>query len=511
MLRDGDVVAGRFEVIDDDQRLRRALASKVGAASPAAEGDPHDGTRLRRGIDRQTGAAVVFEEPPAPYLWATGIERAATAKRVLTTPSSATVPVLHLGACTVFAHPPAGLARESFTAAEAAALAIEACEVVASLHGGGVRPRAFDARSLRVVRVDGQLAIRWLVPGVITRFEPEPSARKPRSRTSYVDREQRQRDAVRWDVRMLSGLFEALLSTEDLSVATQAITGIEDAANEAVPASVAAFAELLLPFVSSSESLAARVVALPVIRALPPLALDWSEVITDGEARLADASLPKHYRVYIELPLAAAYHQRASRAAAAGEIRAALSDANRAVVLDRRHLPYLTTRAVLLDRHRWGSEIVPVLNRALVEAASSERRPYGHEGYEHATDSELARAHAARGMIALRAGKLTEAERDLQRAMDLHATALYAHSLGAARYGLGNLAGAAEAEAVSVALEPENPRYRWALIGSLLKLQRDAEAREHAQTILEQEPEIAAHRARFDRVFGSPSRSDDVA
>lgn len=102
-------------------------------------------------------------------------------------------------------------------------------------------------------------------------------------------------------------------------------------------------------------------------------------------------------------------------------------------------------------------------------------------------------------------GSFAAAERDLRRAMELAPTALHAHTLGAARYALGDFAAAAEAEAQSVALEPGTTRYRWALVGSLRKLGRDTEAREHALTILAQEPSAAAHRERFERLFQGSS------
>lgn len=53
---------------------------------------------------------------------------------------------------------------------------------------------------------------------------------------------------------------------------------------------------------------------------------------------------------HIELPLAAAYHQRASRAAADLDLDQALRDADPAVMLNPVFLPYVTTYAVLLDR-----------------------------------------------------------------------------------------------------------------------------------------------------------------
>jgi Flp pilus assembly protein TadD len=78
------------------------------------------------------------------------------------------------------------------------------------------------------------------------------------------------------------------------------------------------------------------------------------------------------------------------------------------------------------------------------------------------------------------------------------------HCLGAALYACGDVAAAAEVEARSVELEPGNARYRWALVISLRKLGRAREAQAQAERILALEPAVAAHRARFERLFLRP-------
>lgn len=54
----------------------------------------------------------------------------------------------------------------------------------------------------------------------------------------------------------------------------------------------------------------------------------------------------------------------------------------------------------------------------------------------------------------------------------------------------------------SVELAPSNARYRWALVLSLKKLGRAAEAREHAERLLQIGPDIAAaYRERIERLY----------
>jgi Flp pilus assembly protein TadD len=278
---------------------------------------------------------------------------------------------------------------------------------------------------------------------------------------------------------------------------------------------------------------------------------NWDRIIADGEARLPAAA----HREYIAMPLGVAYHQRGSRAFAAGDLAAALRDVERAAALDPWFLRYHTTRAVVLDAlgrdeeafeavdafltlmdaearkgHaivRWQTskglwaevepleaEVREAARRVLpalrdVDDAEVDLRilSFTHEMGLHAMrggaqpNGDPARAHATRGTLALRAGRLDLAEADLRRAMALQSNAFHAHCLGAALYARGDAAGAAEVEARSVAMEPRNTRYRWALVMSLRRLGRAREARAQAEEILALEPAVPAHRERFARLF----------
>lgn len=505
-LRRGELVAGRFEVVDEEELFDQARwwAERNAWRFPD-DRDSHEPHLWRHGVDRETGATVLIEERGPLSGWAEDLENEATARRVLALVSASAATILHVGSGIVYGEPPPGLARGTFTPEEAAALAIEACEVVVALHANGVRPSCFDSRNLRVVRDGERHAIRWIVPGdpLQAVFDQIDQTKRPprasRKAIAWADR------TVRHDVRWLSRFFEDLLAGAEWPRAASTIADIASAEDEAVPASVAALARLLLSIASPSTDLAARVAALPVVEWVAPhAALEWSQVIADGEAQLAKFSTLGARRAYLTLPLAAAYHQRASRSAASGALEEALRDADRAIALDPVFLPYATTRAALLDRLGRGAEALPALDHALLPRPDVEKQGYFDEDAELAptSDAERARAHATRGMITLRTGALTAAEEDLGRALELSPTALYAHGLGAARYALGSFAGAAEAEARSVAQEPGNTRYRWALVGSLRKLGREGEARAEAETILAQEPGVAAHRERFDRLFG---------
>ncbi|MFO0757816.1 MAG: hypothetical protein U0359_15075 [Byssovorax sp.] len=239
----------------------------------------------------------------------------------------------------------------------------------------------------------------------------------------------------------------------------------------------------------------------------------WDRIIHEGEARLPGAT----ERAFISLPLGVAYHQRASRSFAQGDLAAALRDVDRAIALDPLLLPHHTTRTVLLDGlgrraeaygeidgflslvgarervliavHDWerfhgtavqireaetearavAKRVFPVFVavpageldrfvRAVSLAPRDPWRPEKQQSTPSREDRDLARARATRGILALREGLLDQAEGDLRRAMELHATALYAHSLGAVPYARGDPAGAADIEARSVELEPKNAR-----------------------------------------------------
>lgn len=122
----------------------------------------------------------------------------------------------------------------------------------------------------------------------------------------------------------------------------------------AAPTTAAELARALLPWVAEPTAWRARVAAIPVVRTLPPIALDWDALIAEGEAALADPATPALLPLardrtvpskgFIEGPLAEAYHQRASRSFERGALADALRDVDRAVALASVASHY-TTRA----------------------------------------------------------------------------------------------------------------------------------------------------------------------
>ncbi len=265
-----------------------------------------------------------------------------------------------------------------------------------------------------------------------------------------------------------------------------------------LPADVASLALAFVETAPSPERLA-RARAIPAVTTPPPLGIDWDAVIAEGESLLAAGDHG------VAEPLADACHQRASRAWAAGDRAAALPDAERAVALDGDWTPYRTTCAVILLGLGRPREALRVLDSAFEETSAAR----GKRSRARAEDLRLpadARFHATGGLAALALGEHADAVRRLEMAFAMEPSAPHAHALGAARYAAGDIAGAAEVELRSVTLEPDDARYRWALVTSLRKLGRDAEARLHTEEILAGEPASAAHRERFARLFGTPAR-----
>ena len=517
-------VVGRFEARGEREGPwgARRVALKAVYMGGRWEVPPREALLGLRGVDRETRAPVLIEPRGPDHEWQQDLLHEAMARRAAALASPYLVPVLHVGPGVVYFRDrvdnssgtiakvrytgsgivrpelPPGLPRGAFTVTEAAALALQVCEGAASLHAVGVGALFFDTVNLRVTGGPGTYRIAWLVPGVaeleavetLSAAQQRLGARAPKERTGHPIR-----DAVRGIV----DFFKSLLPERTpIPVPLDAWPGH--------CADVAALARLLLPLAAPSPALRAAVEGMPAIRELPLLPLEWDAVIAEGEELLSAAH--EFHREYVALPLAAAYHQRANRTAAAGDPAAAVRDAERAVALDP-ILPHATTRAVLLDRLGRHAEARELLDLALSEP-SAPRDPMFHFAETPADRAAEARARAralgARGMIALRRGDPSTAEPDLLAALDGGLpdpeVALYAHGLGAARYARSNFAGAAEAEARSVALAPESTRYRWALVGSLRKLGRHRQARKHAEAILEREPDVAEHRERFVRLFG---------
>jgi tetratricopeptide (TPR) repeat protein len=484
----GVAVAGRFEALGDPLEVRGARRRAI----RGIEREPLTEEALwLRGTDRVTDAPVIIEPRGGVFEWVRDLQHEAMARQAAAMALPYLVPVLHAGPGVVYADPPPGLPRGTFTVEEAAELGLQACVATASLRARGVGLLCFDRSNLRVTGAPGSYRIAWLVPGVpeMAAIEAGRGRRPP-----WVA------DPVRRTVLGLLDFFCSLLPE------VRAI--IEPIARRAIGcADVAALARVLLSLLPASSPLAASVERLPRVEVLPPLPMDWDGIIADGEGLLATVN--EHHREYVDLPLASAYHQRACRTWAAGDAAAALSDAERALALDP-HLPYATTCAILLDALGRRAEARRAIDGALDPPVPEEQRRF-HPRYKESDAAARARALGVRGMIALREGDAAGAEADLTGALAVklpdHEAALHAHGLGAARYARGDFAGAAEAEARSVELAPENARYRWALVGSLRKLGRVREAREHAEAILAREPEAASHRERFARLFGAEEGS----
>jgi tetratricopeptide (TPR) repeat protein len=187
------------------------------------------------------------------------------------------------------------------------------------------------------------------------------------------------------------------------------------APRERLAPDAATLARAFLALVPEEGALAARVEALPRVAVVPRVHPDWDAVIADGEDALA-GPVDDWARAYFELPLAAAYHQRACRAWAAGDRAAALADAQRAATLDAVWLPYQTTRALCLDAAGRVAEGAQALDEALG------RPPPADSTFDRLPDpgpAEQARARAARGSIALHLDLPAEAAEHLRRAVDL--------------------------------------------------------------------------------------------
>lgn len=488
----GSVIADRFEVTGDVGAHANARAWARKGWMRFEEAD-----LWLRGRDLRTGAPVLFELRRGAHVWDHDLAAEAAARRVAALALPGVVPVLHVGEVVVYAEPPPDRPRGDCTAAEAAALAVEACAIAAALHAGGVAGLSFHARNLRVVGAGADRRIAWLVPGALgigwlAMSQRDEAVRKAANQLWRLDQ-------VARDVWGLVDFFVTL--QPDGARLPDAIAVLHREPERCAGLDVAALAAF---FVLLAPALAVRVAALPRVAAVPPIPLDYDLVIRDGEALLARAD--RYERKYYTLQLAAAYHQRACRAWAAGDRAAALPDAERAVELDPVWLSYATTRALALEAAGRRDEARSVIAAALA-AAPPPLRPVQtmwemRRQQNSPTAADLARAHATSGLLALRAGDADAAVASLRAALDLDETAAHAHALGAALYAAGDIAAAAVAEARSVELEPGNARYRWALAGSLRKLGRAAEARAHAEAAIAAEPDDAVHRERFAKLFG---------
>ena len=310
-----------------------------------------------------------------------------------------------------------------------------------SVRGRGAAPRArgwppgFWPFAFAPHRRKRGLANSWPVPGVpdLDLFEALELA-GDRAKESQHPRWRYDFDPILHDLWQLSFFFFSLLAPEvqrgggldpDGREALGTLVRIRDEGPEGAgirdAASMAGIFTKIAPLPATSGE------ALPVVRVLPRLYPDWDDVVADGEVLLKnEARNPDYFR----LPLAAAYHQRASRAWARGDVPAALDDAERAIALDN-HAPYHTTRAVLLDAQNRRTEAGEAISKVceILEGPPKPRRPWQEE--EPDDSAERARALLTRGIFALRDRRLDEAEADLRRAAELHPTSLSTRALSA--------------------------------------------------------------------------------
>lgn len=450
-------------------------------------------------LDRETGASVRVVPRQGRMLWGDDVGREAAARVVMRMGLPGVVPVLHAGPGVVYAEPGVGPGWPELGLGAAAVCVVKACEVAARLNAAGLGHLPVGPSHVRVPR-GGDIA--WILPAVQTlavvdmhTVGSRDKDREVQERAiaeafgGAVNQERWSREAALPTVWDLAWMF-FILAWDEAIVAGERVAAVARVVLERpLEVSAAELAGLLVPLTPEPAVWAERVAALPVVRTPPRLPLDWDLVIADGEAVRATPAenmfLERHPQ-YVTVPLAGAYHQRASVAFNNCAYAEALVDATRAVELDDT-VGYRTTRAVILDALGRGEEA-----RAEIDAAfaTPPLRPSG-DWYRGAlaTDEE-ARVYAARGVIGLRARGFAEAEADLRRAWELQPTAARAGALGAALYGLGRVDEAVVLEAIAVAAAPEDAGLRWGLIVSLVRLGRTDEARGHAEVLLRVAPGV---------------------
>jgi len=507
MIGAGELLAGRFELIDDEAEVvayRRWLTQWI-------REDCVDEQRLWvRAVDRVTGRDVVYSPPIAE-----ACEVSSTAERVardvMALGLDAVVPVLHGGPGVVYAEPPAVTPRPTLALAEAAALALVACEVVAHMHAIGCDDLAFAPRHLRMTADERGWRIAWLIPTVpaLARLDA-PRVTTPAPRGELPEVTEQDISALFGDDPVepvataaaqqgLAGLFFSLIDRAGRDDAALArLAEIRD--GRAWEADVVGLARLFLAIVSTPAVWTPRIAALASLGVASRRPRDWDAKIADLERSIAGLNTPQ-----TAIDLAWAYHQRACRSFAAGESQAALADVERAFGLDR-SVGYQTTRAVILDRLGQRAVARADVADACARAGMLQLGGPNDERLTGAYDEvvsrpDFARALATAALFDVHDGEFGWAEPRLRKSLELHPTAAAAHALGAVLYRRDEVEEAAAFEALAVELEPTNA-HRWALVVSLLQLGRVDEAREHGLAAVRSAPGDPAQRARFARLFG---------
>lgn len=275
-LHRGDILADRFEVSGDEAAT---VATRESAWSAFIEAR-HPSTDLwdepdlwLRGIDTTTGAPVLIEALDTPGS-ARGPAADIAARHVAAHAPPYTVEVLHLGRYVVYAEPPRGEWRAMCSRAEAAELALQACEVTSRLHVAGIEAFEFDPMNLRVVHEGDRARIHWLVPGAFAFAELAESFWYGEQLIAMAKfHDPRPQRIIKWHLANLVNFFFMLQPKETRFSGQEpevlALTRIRRNPDVPTPPDVAALAQLFLPLASASPDAHARVAALPSVTVLP--------------------------------------------------------------------------------------------------------------------------------------------------------------------------------------------------------------------------------------------------
>lgn len=362
-------------------------------------------------VDTRTKQPVLIHPRGYGFAWPEDIAFETNAKRIQSLSLPGTVPILHVGRGVVFAEPPTAVPRPKLPVKRAAKHALDAAAITARLHAEGIGRLAFGPSNLRLI--DEQM--HWLLPGIVELDLLDALQATPPRERKLVDSEARWRydiDPIQSDLWQLYFFFFSLVE-DDQTAVPSTITRLRNEGPKAAGIrDVAALASLFAAIAHIPQT---SIDGLPVVRTLPRVYPDWDEVIADGEDLL---KLKDHYADSIQLPLAVAYHQRASRSWARGDLDAALVDTDRAISHDA-HAPYYTTKAILLNALNRSAEARAAIADAF-EHFAKPKPHYSWDGKPQDNSKDMSRTHLMRGILSWHDGQLDEAKADLQRACELH-------------------------------------------------------------------------------------------
>ncbi|HRI65566.1 MAG TPA: hypothetical protein PK156_15060 [Polyangium sp.] len=369
------------------------------------------------GVDTQTKQPVLIHPRGYGFAWAKDLAFEAIAKRVQSLSLPGTVPILHVGRGVVFAQPLPVRPRPVLQIEHAAQLALDAAIITARLHAEGVGRLGFGPSHLRLLDDNGRWQMHWLIPGI---FEIDlldalqSMTAKERKREGRLASWKNDLGPVQSDVWRLCRFFFSLVDSKSMAESVSALVRLRDEGPDA--AGIDNAASLARHFATIAGLSQATVESLPIVCTLPRVFPNWDEVIADGEELLA---AEHHYDRSMRLPLGVAYHQRASRSWASGNLEAALGDVDMAISHDS-HGRYHTTRAILLDAMNRRAEAQEAIAHAFDCFAKPE--PEDRWGEKEDNSQELSRAYFTRGILAWRDGRLDEADADLRQANKLHSS-----------------------------------------------------------------------------------------